>query len=171
MELFSLIEKGKLTNSLYYVGDITQKGINDTVVCSVLNSMWVVSLPRFIELNNIKSEHISFSKETGIEINGDLSHWTKVFVSSYSHSLRFSYQVPLNETTQITTSWGARLIVNDPRIREHGTGDYIVCHSKNGKPDMKHAYPVNGRVYNHEYTVVGDTSRANSIRKPQEITL
>ncbi len=64
--------------------------------------------------------------------------------------LNFAYHLPLNLKPAICTSWGVTLLANHDGV-DHGDGDYIVCSSKDGKPNIEDMWVVNGRVFENTY--------------------
>ena len=54
---------------------------------------------------------------------------------------------------QVTTSWGEVLTANRSGI-PHGNGDYIVSANRNGRPDERDQWVVNGLVFENTYEAV-----------------
>lgn len=68
----------------------------------------------------------------------------------------FAETVFAEQTTKkiaIATSWGKVLTANSEGV-PHGDGDFIVFANKDGKPNLKNSWVVNGMVFNNIYTPV-----------------
>lgn len=90
------------------------------------------------------------------KIKDGVIDWTKVRTREDSGTL-FARFVPLGKQEVVLTSWGDRLLANDPSVNMHGKGDFILYSSKNGQPDLSDSWVVNGAVFKATYNNSGWT--------------
>ena len=79
--------------------------------------------------------------------------WVKVKTSPKSVKLWACF-VPKDVTGTVTTTWGARLTINDPSV-PHGKGDFVIAVDKDGSPDVTDIYVVNGLIFASTYDTKG----------------
>lgn len=59
-------------------------------------------------------------------------------------------KIPKNIQVDVNTSWGDVLKANRDGVM-HGSGDYIVCADKDGKPNFNDTWVVNGKIFPNTY--------------------
>ena len=73
-------------------------------------------------------------------------------VVSKEGPINWAVHVPLNYCFQIPTAWGDMLTVNAPGI-QHGSGDFLVCSNRGGRPNINDRWVVNGAVFPSTYDI------------------
>ena len=63
------------------------------------------------------------------------------------------FAVQTNEQVEVKTPWGEVLKANRNGV-EHGSGDYLICESKDGKPDFDNSWVINGLIFPKTYKFI-----------------
>lgn len=65
----------------------------------------------------------------------------------------WAVHVPIENMFPVVTLWGETLMINRVGI-PHGAGDYLVCSDKEGSPDLKDKWVVNGEIFEKTYQFI-----------------
>ena len=132
--------------------------INDTanmVLCGTEGEMWVTNWDYVCNNYLIYSQNgfvsiPSVINSKIIEYNGEkLLDWCRVTVKATGER-KFACFVPVNQKGGVPISNGIMLKFNTKGV-QHGKGDFIVCDSVNGKPNLQSRWVVNGLVFSNTY--------------------
>lgn len=143
----------------------------DMVLSGTRGELWVTSKEKvaktyqvFINGNWSSDWGTLFSQRGITQGDAHLLPWVKVHANGEASSMTMACFVPKNERGQIKTSW-AVLNINAQGV-EHGLGDFVVCMSANGKPNMNDRWVVNGAVFADTYNNQG---WANCVQPTSEL--
>lgn len=135
------------------------------VLCGTMGEMWAVnanSLARTYIFASDDSEITSESLQKRAGTSKGILDWTKVKTRADSAEC-YAQFIPLPKTGQVQTAWGSILTVNDPRVKVHGKGDFILYEMlPNGQPNNKDKRVVNGAVFKNTYNNIGWTDCLSS---------
>ena len=132
--------------------------INDTlnmVLCGTEGEMWVTNWDYVCNNYLIYSQNgfvniPSVINSKVVEYNGEkLLDWCRVTVKATGER-KFACFVPVSQSGSVPISNGIMLKFNTKGV-QHGKGDFIVCDSVNGKPNLQSRWVVNGLVFSNTY--------------------
>ena len=129
------------------------------VLCGTGGEMWATGGANIAKTYVFASDDSEISPETLKKKAGNKNvlDWTKVRTRADSAEC-YAQFVPLPQTGQIKTAWGSILTVNDPQVKMHGKGDFILYEIlPNGQPNENDKRVVNGAVFKNTYNNIGWT--------------
>ena len=131
------------------------------VLCGTMGEMWATGA------NNIAKTYVFASDDSEITPESlqkragatkGILDWTRVRTKADSAEC-YAQFVPLPQMCRVQTAWGSILTANDPRVKVHGKGDFILYEMlPNGQPNENDKRVVNGAVFKNTYNNIGWTS-------------
>ena len=139
-------EKGtKVYNSLEN-SDYTTDEKKPYVLVGTVGEEWT------IDYEKLKRTYTYEGKELTLEILKELSDEKKYKITVKDDS-PVQWCRKAVDKEKIKTSWGETLEANRDGI-PNGKGDYVVATDKNGKPNEKDSWIVNGAVFTKTYKII-----------------
>lgn len=126
------------------------------VLCGTLGEMWTIGIEKLAK-GYVFGNNTPITKATlDSRMTNGILKWTAV-TTVPDNSKAWACFVPRDKTGVITTSWGAKLMINGPGVT-HGLGDFVIAADKGGKPDPYDRWVVNGGVFANTYNNTGWTN-------------
>lgn len=122
---------------------VTDDGVS-VVLKGTVGEQWVSKLEKVMK---------TYTKTDGTPVTAEDFAQKDVFIelkTKAAPDTNFALFVPKGTSVTVNTAWGDVLHTNLPNA-PHGEGDYLVCSSVDGQPDLSDVWVVNGAVFPTTY--------------------
>lgn len=124
------------------------------VLSGTVGEQWVIDPEKLFKTYQLPTEEPLTLNDT------DTFDWIEVVTRTEGIEIEESFtnwvmRVPNNNEFEVNTLYGDKLFANKCGI-PHGDGDYLVCATKNGNPDLTDMWVVNGKIFENTYEIKGN---------------
>lgn len=121
------------------------------VLSGTVGEKWVIDANKLAKTYTFADGSPITPETLQTRLKNGIIDWVRLTTKQAGVDINFAAHLPLSVTNYpVQTSWGDVLYANRDGI-PHGKGDFIVCASINGQPNLNDVWVVNGEVFPTTY--------------------